>query len=215
MGFLTEAEKDALERRIRTAESGTRGEIVTVIARASDGYRYIPTLWAALAALSVPLLYYLYERFAHGGWGEAASDPLARVWAIQALVFLGLGALFQIPRVRVALVPKAVRDARAARCAREQFFALGLHRTELATGTLVFVSLAEHYVEILADAGVAERVEQGVWDETVAEFVRLVRAGRTAEGFDVAVDRCGEVLREHFPHDTGSPNELPNRLIEI
>lgn len=215
MGLLTDAEKGALERRIRAAEAGTRGEIVTVIARESDGYRYIPTLWAALAALAVPGLHYIYERFAHGGWGRATSDSPGTVWAIQALVFLGLGALFQIPRVRLALVPRAVRRERASRHAREQFFLQGLHRTELRTGTLIFVSVAERHVEILADAGISERVGADVWDDAVAEFVRLVRAGRVADGFDVAVDRCAAVLREHFPHDTGLPDELSNRLVEL
>ena len=217
--FLTEHEKDALEARIRAAESGTRGEIVTVIARASDDYRYIPTLWAALAALSVPGLYYLYERARAGGWPDpaGAADALALVWPVQALVFLGLGALFQLPRARAALVPKSVRDRRAARHAREQFFLRGLHATELRCGALVFVSLAERYVEILVDSGLAERVDEGVWDEAVAEFVTLVRAGRVAEGFAVAVDRCAEVLGEHFPDETGGgrPNELPDRLIEL
>ena len=217
--FLTEAEKDALEARIRAAESRTRGEIVTVIARASDDYRYIPTLWAALAALSVPALHYLRERIATGGWPDPAGsvDALALVWPIQALVFLGLGALFQLPRARVALVPKSVRDRRAARHAREQFFRQGLHATELRTGALVFVSVAERYVEILVDSGIAERVDPGVWDETVAEFVALVRAGRVADGFAVAVDRCAAVLAEHFPDERGGglPNELPDRLVEL
>ena len=216
--FLTETEKASLEARIRDAEWRTRGEIVTVIARASDGYRYIPTLWAALAALSVPALHYLHELVAHDGWpaGDASVDALARVWPLQILVFLGLGALFQIPRVRASLVPKSVRDARCARHAREQFFVRGLHRTELRTGTLVFVSLAERYVEILADTGIADRVDPGTWDEAVDEFVELVRAGRVADGFAVAVDRCGAVLAEHFPDAGGGlPDELPNRLIEL
>ena len=138
---------------------------------------------------------------------------------VQALVFLGLGALFQIPRLRAALVPKSVRDGRAARHAREQFFLQGLHRTELRTGTLVFVSLAEHYVEILADTGIADRVEDGVWDEAVAEFVRLAprRAGRRRLRGSRSTP-AGTVPRRALPRRArrrAAPTSLPNRLIEV
>ena len=205
--FLTEAEKAALEARIARAESRTRGEIVTVIARASDGYRYIPTLWAALAALSVPAIHYLVEGLTLRGWTDPGdpSDALALVWPLQALVFLGLGALFQLPRVRVALVPRSVRNRGARRATpREQFFLQGLHRTELRTGTLVFVSLAEHYVEILADTG--HRGARGAG--RVGRDGGRVRApgcarGRVADGFAVAIDACGAVLAEHHPDERG------------
>jgi len=51
MGFLTQPQKTALREQIKQAEAGTTGEIVTVIANQSDGYRYIPMLWAALISL--------------------------------------------------------------------------------------------------------------------------------------------------------------------
>lgn len=216
--FLTAAEKAALIERIQQAEAGTRGEIVTVIARQSDGYRYIPTLWAALAALSVPGLYFLYERLAHDGWTDvaASSTALAYLYPVQVLVFLGLGGLFQIPAARLWLIPNAIKRRRAARHAREQFFLQKLHLTELRTGILIFVSVAEHYVEIIVDEGIAERVDERVWDEIIADFVSNVRQGRIAQGFDSAVEHCREVLWEHFPDTQGGrPDELPNHLIEL
>jgi len=216
--FLTDEQKRSLSARIAAAERGTRGEIVTVIAGRSDGYRYIPTLWAALLALSVPGLYWLYGALAHGGWRDAtlATDTPGWLYPLQVMTFLGLGALFQLPRARLWLIPAAVKRQRAARHAREQFFARGLHRTELRSGILIFVSVAEHYVEIIADEGIAERVDAAVWQRTVDDFVTQVRAGRISEGFESAVDRCRDVLWEHFPdEDGGRPNELPDHLIEL
>jgi len=216
--FLDPAEKQVLSERIRAAERGTRGEIVTVIAGQSDGYRYIPTLWAAVVALSVPGLYWLYEALVHGGWQDAGASAAALAWLypVQVMTFLGLGMLFQIPRVRLWLIPAALKHRRSARHAREQFFAQGLHRTELRSGILIFVSVAEHYVEFIADEGVAARVDAAVWESGVEEFVEHVRGGRIAQGFDSAVDRCREVLWEHFPDEGGGrPDELPNHLIEV
>ena len=119
MAFLSEAEKASITETIRRAEAGTRGEIVTVLARASDGYRYIPTLWAALAALSVPGLFHLWQALTSGGWQDPGTgDVISWLYPTQVLVFLGLGALFQIPRCRLWLVPESIKRARAPRVTR-------------------------------------------------------------------------------------------------
>ena len=217
MAFLSDEEKDRIAEAIRHAESGTRGEIVTVVARESDGYRYIPTLWAALVALAVPGLHHLWHRVASGGWSwpgsEAPSFGSVYVW--QVLVFLGLGMLFQIPRCRLWLVPTSIKRSRAARHAREQFFLQKLHLTEGRTGVLVFVSLAEHYVEIIVDEGIARVVDDGEWRRAVEEFVDHVRRGEVAVGFERTVEHCREILWRHFPDEGGKPDELPNRLVEV
>jgi len=80
---------------------------------------------------------------------------------------------------------------------------------------LIFVSVAEHYVEIIVDKGVADVVDNTVWRETVDEFVTDIRAGNIAQGFSNAVEHCREVLSTHFPAEHGRPDELPNHLIEI
>ena len=217
MAFLDESEKAAIAGAIRHAESGTRAEIVTVVAGASDGYRYIPTLWAALAALAVPGLHHLWHRLVEGGWSHPAEEgaALAMLYPVQVLVFLGLGVLFQIPRYRIWLVPASVKRARAARHAREQFFLQNLHLTAGRTGVLVFVSLAEHYVEILVDEGIAARIDDAEWATTVSGFVEHVRRGEVAKGFEHAIERCRELLWEHFPDEGGKPDELPNHLVEV
>jgi len=221
MSFLTEAEKTALRERIQQAESGTTGEIVTVIANQSDGYRFIPLLWAALISLSIPGLLLLYHHFATTGWNYPGNSPveLAPVYRIQALVFLGLGSLFQWKPVRLWLIPNSVKQHRAQRHAREQFFLQHLHSTQEHNGVLIFVSVAEHYVEIIVDKAVAEAVDNLVWQGTVDEFIQHVRKGNIATGFEEAVDHCKAILCEHFPAPHGRPDELPdhlpNHLIEV
>lgn len=217
MAFLSELEKSALVNKIKHAESRTHAEIVTVIAQQSDGYRYIPLLWAALLALSVPGLYFAWVAFSTDGW-HALENPLTSnhwLYSIQVLVFLGLGMLLQIPSVRLRLVPATVKHQRAARHAREQFFLQNLHKTQDRTGVLVFVSVAEHYVEIIVDSTIAEVVDNTIWDETVKEFIQYVQHGDIAAGFDSTIEHCREVLWEHFPAPEGKPDELPNHLIEV
>ncbi|NND90993.1 MAG: hypothetical protein HKN42_09015 [Granulosicoccus sp.] len=217
MAFLSESEKAALIARINHAESKTRAEIVTVIARRSDSYRYIPMLWAALIALSIPGLYFFWLAFSSSGWLTPAEPFASASWLypVQVLVFLGLGMIFQIPQARLWMIPRSVRRQRAARHAREQFFLQNLHQTSGRTGVLVFVSVAEHYVEIIVDSAIAEVVDNSLWDQTVQEFIDHVRKGEIALGFENTIEHCRQVLWEHFPAPDGRPDELPNHLIEI
>lgn len=217
MPFLNNEEKAALIARIHEAESRTTGEIVTVIAQQSDGYRYIPILWAALLALSVPGIHYIWITLTSGGWvaSHEVSSSLQWLYPLQVLVFLGLGMLFQLPRARIWLIPESVKRQRAARHAREQFFLQNLYQTDGRTGVLIFVSVAEHYVEIIVDSAIAEKVDNRIWNETVAEFIAHIRKGQIAAGFDNTVEHCREVLWEHFPAPDGRPDELPNHLIEV
>ena len=217
MAFLTEPEKTALIAKINHAESKTCAEIVTVIAQQSDGYRYIPILWAALTALCVPGIYFAWLTFSTSGWIVPSEALAAARWLypLQVLVFLGLGMLLQFPQARMWIIPRSVKIQRAARHAREQFFLQNLHQTNSRTGILIFVSVAEHYVEIMVDSGIAEVVDNVLWNDTVDEFISHIKRGEIAAGFDSTIEHCRQVLWEHFPAPDGRPDELPNHLIEV
>lgn len=205
MAFLTEDEKLRLRERIEAAERRTSGELVTVIARESDPYPFIPLLWASVVALSLPPLISL------AGWWI----DLPAVSLIQLTAFLLLSLLFRWPPLKIRLIPKATKLRRAARTAREQFLSQGVHNTTGRSGVLIFVSAAEHYVEILADQGINAKVPQEQWDSIVAAFVQAVKRGEVAAGFEQAIDACGTLLATHFPAAPGDRNELPDHLIEI
>ena len=89
----------------------------------------------------------------------------------------------RIHPITVRLIPKSVHYWRAANLARRQFLENNLHHTEGDTGVLIFVSEAEHYVEILADCGIGQHVSDERWQTIVNAFVAGVRAGRALEGF--------------------------------
>lgn len=205
MVFLSEADKQRIAEAVREAEMKTSGELVTVIARAADAYLYIPILWASLAALTLPAIMWLLP--------VDLQFPL--LYSLQLATFLGLALLFRWTPLKMRLIPKAVKRRRAGRLAWEQFFAQNLHLTRERTGVLLFVSVAERYVEILADKGINDEVKQGAWDDIVADFIKRVKAKQITEGFVSAVSACGELLAERFPRPEGDIDELPNRLIEI
>jgi putative membrane protein len=116
---------------------------------------------------------------------------------------------------RPALVPKSLRKAHAHRRATEQFLVQNLHTTAGRTGVLIFVSVAEHYAEILADSGIDARVPQGTWQTIVDQLTAEIAAHRPADAFVHAIERVGTHLAEHFPPAPHDPNELPNHLIVL
>ena len=204
-GLLTEADKAKVREAISAVERNTSGELVTVITAASDDYLYIPTLWAALMALVLPGVVLLGNMWIDYAW----------LYAAQVLAFFALTALFRIPAIKLRLVPKAIKRQRAGRVALEQFFLQNLHNTRERTGILIFVSMAENYVEIIADKGINDVVSKAVWEKAVADFVAAVKRKRYTEGFIAAITQCGEILQEHFPARQDNPNELPNHLVEL
>ena len=205
MTFLNDAEKAQLRDAIRQAEAKTTGEIVTVIARASGDYFYYPTLWAALLAILSPLL----------PIALALSFAPLGIIELQLLVFALLALAFRWPPIKCQLVPRAVKQQYCARRAREQFLAQNLHTTRERTGVLLYVSVAEHHVELLADAGIHAKVPAGTWDHVVGQLTAQVKTGQVGAGFIEAVNAVGAQLAAHFPAAGVNPNELPDHLIEL
>jgi len=201
MTLLSAPERNRISAAIAEVERHTDAELVTVLCASSDDYRYIPLLWAALAALIVPSALYL--------------TPLSAAWliAIQLLTFVVLAAILQVEALRVGLIPKAVRTFRAANMARRQFLEQGLHHTDGDTGVLIFVSEAEHYVEILVDRGIKAEIDDHEWSDIVGHFVADVRARQVEKGFLQAIEKAGELLAPVVPKTAGNNNELDDRLI--
>lgn len=204
VGFFSEAEKTRVRDAIRAAEAQTTGEIVAVIARASDDYAHIPLAWAAAAALALPPLQWWWPLLAG-----------AQLYGAQLLAFVLVLAVLHWPPLKLRLVPRRVKDAACRRHAREQFMAQGLSRTEGRTGVLIFVSLAEHHVELVADAGIDSRVPAGEWQGLVQDFIARIRAGEPAQGLEEIVTRIGARLSAAAPASGKNPNELPDHLIEL
>ncbi len=131
------------------------------------------------------------------------------------LVFLLVRFALAWMPLRMALTPSATRTRRVRRRAIETFKAAAEHRTEGRTGVLLYLSLLEHRAEIVADEAIHSKVQPEVWGDAMAALIERVKAGKTAEGMALAVERIGAVVAECAPPTGLNPNELPDRLIEL
>jgi putative membrane protein len=158
-----------------------------VFTRVSSRYYGIGLMWAALAALTVPLPLILFTNW-----------PMEYIYLTQLAVFALGVALLQWQLLRFAVVPKSVKHARAHKRAVEEFLAQNLHTTTGRTGILIYVSLAEHFAELIADHAIDKKVSQETWDQIVHELTGHLSRGDRDKGLITAVDACGKLLAKHF-----------------
>ncbi|MGI1679945.1 MAG: TPM domain-containing protein [Cellvibrionaceae bacterium] len=204
MTLLNQAELEQVSKKIESVEKETDAELITVLSQRAENYYYIPTLWAAILALLTPLILRLTPF-----WLDENEMLLA-----QWLTFIVAAILFRIPFIMMKLVPKRVKFWAAANLARRQFLENNLHHTKDSTGLLIFVSEAEHYVEIIADKGISDLVDNRQWQAIINTFIAEVKKGNTQKGFLQCIESCGELLKLHAPA-TQEKNELPNHLVVL
>jgi uncharacterized membrane protein len=105
------------------------------------------------------------------------------------------------------------RDAPARQRAVMVFSKLRVWDTEHNNGVLIYVELADHSIEIVADRGIARHVPQAQWDAICTTMREQFRAGRFEQGSVDAIHKVGELLKRHFPLAGGEqrPDQLPDR----
>jgi len=118
--------------------------------------------------------------------------------------------------VQACLDPWEIARGKSGReRALEVFSELRIWDTEHNNGVLVFLLLADHDVEIVADRGIHVRCGAKVWEEICRKMEAEFRAGRFEEGVELGVHAIGEHLARHYPGDDTNPNELPDRPVVL
>ena len=87
--------------------------------------------------------------------------------------------------------------------------------TEANNGVLIYLLLAEHAIEIVADRGLSRHVDPAAWAALLAPMREAFRAGQFEQGLSLAVAELDRLLGQHFAAAPGAanPNELPDRPV--
>ena len=210
MKVIDAADHASIATAIRAAESRTSGEIYAVVARHSDNYFYVAGFMVACGILLAAVLVAVA---AHWYWFTIPL-PLFGL-AILAAFLTAMLVLWLFPWLTIWLVPRRIRYRRAHLNAIQQFLARNVHLTSERTGVLLFVSLAERYAEVVADAGINAKVTQDEWNSIVAILIEHARRDELTAGFLRAIEKAGSLLEEHFPVGPDDINELDDHLVEL
>lgn len=94
-----------------------------------------------------------------------------------------------------------------------QFGKLRVWDTEENNGVLIYLLLAEHRIEIVADRGLDRHVSASQWQEVMSRMQASFRQGEFEAGLNAAIDAVDALLAQHFPLAPGqtNPNELADR----
>jgi uncharacterized membrane protein len=110
-------------------------------------------------------------------------------------------------------LPELWRGLSVRQRALQLFGQFGVWDTAQNNGVLIYVLMADHGVEIIADRGIAQFVTPHEWQAVCHLMERHYRSGRFREGSIAGVEAVAALLGRHFPGRTASANELPNQPV--
>jgi len=202
--LFTPEEQERIRQAVVTAEQWTAGEIVPMLVGASARYAEIEIAGMGVGLVAGTLASFVFQ----DPWASIHSQLL---WPLAGAA---TGSIFcAIPPVKRNLIPKGRITEAVHLRSLAAFTAQGLHYTRAHTGILILASLLEHRVEVLADKGINEKVPAGTWNEVVQILTVGLKSGNACDAYCKAIERCGEILAQHFPRSPDDQDELANKLV--
>ena len=110
-------------------------------------------------------------------------------------------------------LPALFNDLSGRQAAIAAFSNLRVWDTENNSGVLIYLLLADHDIEIVADRGIAGKVDQREWDDIAHHMEQHYRNGDFREGSLEGIRRVTELLARHFTPGERNPNELPDKPV--
>ncbi len=208
--FLTEQERAQINAAVQSAEKRTSGEIACLVESAS--YRYPMANVLGATVLALPLALVLTPLI--GGWLWMGTHNMWLFLGLFGLIFTA--AYFAVDNtawLKRWFVSKREIEEEVEESAITSFFRHGLYRTREANGILVFISVFEHKVWVLADHGINTKVPAGQWEAIVTRITDGIRSKRPAAAICEAAESIGATLAEHFPVRDDDTNELKNVIV--
>jgi putative membrane protein len=190
----------ALTDCVKKIEAKTDAELVLVVRARSGSYRHVDYLFGALLGFA-GLLFLLFSPFDfHQYW---VAIDVALLFALGVLLASRSNAL------RRLLTNKEYRSQVVRTGAAAMFYEAGIANTEAEMGLLIYLSVLERRLELIADRGVLKAVNALEWNQMLFE---LHQAGRKPEPQTLlaALEHLGVLLARCLPATGENPNELPD-----
>ena len=209
---MTRVEADAIEACIAQPEARTGAQVVTAIVGRSDDYPEL--VWKAFAlGVAIAALLVVALDVVHPDWMSAYAlwsnvTPVLGVGAANAILALALPAYARLYLNRVRC------HGEVTQCAQAMFLERQLFKTRARNGVLLFASVFERRVELLADVGFRGRVEEREWRTVIDAMTPLLADAKPAEALTRGLDRIEALLSAKGFVGTGRPNELSDRPID-
>lgn len=189
--IFSPGDRERIRQAVHEAEQSTSGEIVPYIVAESDPYP--EAFWrggALLGAAVLGLTALLHDTLAVLSFVTVTQTVLA------GFVGFTLGALLVrwVPALKRLLADEQTLERRVGERAAVAFVEEEVFATRDRSGIMIFVSMLEHKVLVMGDAGINARVEQSAWSEIVGTVLQGIRSGAASDGLVNAIRACGDLL---------------------
>ncbi len=208
--YLKAEDLPQLENAIHHAEKITSAEIRPIVVKTSSSYSQVPT---TLRLMGLIVFIFVWHS---QGWNLYWDSFYSSLIHIGLGLFLALVALPLLARygcVQRWMTHAREEEEQVWKRAQIEFYLNHMDKTQTGHGVLIFISLLEHRVVVLADQRVSEKLPAKTWDEIVQQVVLGLQKKNLRQGLELGVQQCATVLAEHFPIQQNDSNELPNTLI--
>ena len=209
--------REAVELAVAEAEKRTSAEIVCAVATESGRYdraEAVGGLAFGLLGLAAAHVTFTTLAVRSDSWDVV---PMAPLWlnclAVAAGFVVGNLLFGRFHGPRAFFVSGGEMECETLRAAHHVFASQGLRRTAGRGGLLVYVSLFERRLILLADDGVMEKLGQEFLDELRDRATVDLKAGRFLEGLTGTVRGAADRLADALPIQANDVNELANRVI--
>ncbi|MFN2576544.1 MAG: hypothetical protein ABR607_02525 [Pyrinomonadaceae bacterium] len=189
---------EAIGAAVREIEARTNAEIVVAVRGRSGTYRHADYLFGALIAF-IGLLFVLFSPF-----------EFHTFWIPIDVIALFVAAAFVSSRgdwLRRMLTTKGLRAKAARAGAAAMFYEAGIANTSAENGLLIYLSLLERRMEVIADRGILKAVPALKWNHAVFEL-KHVATNPDSEKLVEAIRAVGLLLAQYVPATGENPNEL-------
>lgn len=202
--FLSENDKSAIKARVRAAEKRTAGEIVVMVVSSSHHYPLANILGGILFAVVF-------------GIAIALISGLETMWHFLGFFALSFALCNEIIRRSFFLKRLFVTDSdmkeEVEEAAIGSFYKKEIYNTRDHAGMLIYISLFERRVWVLGDKGINAKIDPVVWRGIADSIVAGIKDKKQVSAICDAIDRCGDILEQHFPPGPENPDELDDAVI--
>jgi len=202
---------------VKTAESKTSGEIATAMIKESYDYAIYELMFAVIAGFIYFVMMMFFagnvEQFLQGKFWDYSVNYLIMFYGFSTFIVIALfyfiGNLSCVDRL---IVPKKIRNQKVTERATRYFMESGVYNTKDRTGILIFISIMEHRVELLADSGISEKIPKEKWQNIVDNIIKGIKEKDIAAHLTGSINECGDLLAQHFSIQADDKNELTDSI---
>jgi putative membrane protein len=211
--YVSESGLEAVRQTVAESEKLTSVEIVPMVVRSSTAFESVVVQLTLILALFIQFFELLQNPILNLTDESAIEAHLFRL-AIYLVIAGALAFLLdQSQRVRKFFTPRLAMERQVAQRAELEFFRNGLHHTLGGTGVLIFVSMVERQVIVLADEEISKKLPATTWDELVKKLIANLKGKDLELGFKNAIQQLTTIVRPLFPPSPGNPNEISDLVI--